>query len=245
MVSASEFNRRMREAQRKAQRAVERQVDQINRANKKAVDDYNRRVLAEARRVDQNNKRVINEHNRQIDTVNKHNEQAFRSLAAAASHPRPVTYTVQERRLVERVQEAALHRDDREYDVFLSYARLDGAEVAQSLRDALSKLGIQVWHDELAIVPGKSMALQMDRGLQRARAGVALLTASYLTGRFWTERELGALLHKETLIPVLHRVTFADVKEYSGILPDLAGFTTEHDTIETIAEKIAVAVLPR
>jgi len=41
----------------------------------------------------------------------------------------------------------------------------------------------------------------------------------------------------------LHGVTFDDVKEYSGILPDLAGFSTESDGIETIAEKIAAAVL--
>jgi hypothetical protein len=87
------------------------------------------------------------------------------------------------------------------------------------------------------------MALQMDQGLRRARVGVAVLTPAYLTGRFWTERELGALLHKDTLIPVLHMVTFDDVKEYSGILPDLAGFTTEKDTVAEIAAKIASALL--
>jgi hypothetical protein len=83
----------------------------------------------------------------------------------------------------------------------------------------------------------------MDLGLQRARAGIAVLTPAYLAGRFWTERELGALLHKETLIPVLHHVTFQQVEEYSGILPDLAGFETSRDSVEAIAEKIAAAVL--
>jgi len=56
---------------------------------------------------------------------------------------------------------------------------------------------------------------------------------------------LGALLHKPTLIPVLHNVTFAQVAEYSGILPDLAGFETCRDAITVIAEKIATAVLPK
>jgi hypothetical protein len=59
----------------------------------------------------------------------------------------------------------------------------------------------------------------------------------------WTERELDALLHKETLIPVLHRVSFDQVAEYSGILPDLAGFETSRDSIEIIADKIAAAVI--
>lgn len=77
----------------------------------------------------------------------------------------------------------------------------------------------------------------------QASRGLALLTPAYLAGRFWTERELGALLHKETLIPVLHGVTFAQVAEYSGILPDLAGFETSVDAVEIIAEKVAAAVL--
>jgi hypothetical protein len=45
------------------------------------------------------------------------------------------------------------------------------------------------------------------------------------------------------LIPVLHDVTFAEVAEYSGILPDLAGFETARDSIEVIAGKIAAAVV--
>ena len=71
-----------------------------------------------------------------------------------------------------------------------------------------------------------------------------LLTPAYIAGRFWTERELGALHHKQTLIPVLHGVTFKDVAEYSGILPDLAGFETARDSVEVIAQKIAAAVVP-
>jgi hypothetical protein len=106
----------------------------------------------------------------------------------------------------------------------------------------LERLDVRVWFDEIAIVPGKSQALQMDKGLQKARAGIALLTPAYLVGRFWTERELGALLHKETLIPVLHEVTFDQVGEYSGILPDLAGFETSRDPVEVIAQKIAAVL---
>ena len=130
-----------------------------------------------------------------------------------------------------------------EWDTFLSYARIDGAEIADELRRHLEHLDVTVWFDEISITPGESLALQMDQGLQKARAGIALLTPAYLVGRFWTERELGALLHKETLIPVLHGVTFSHVAEYSGILPDLAGFETSRDSVEVIAQKIAAAVV--
>lgn len=235
--SASEFNRRLRAAQRQAQqqfnrevRRVEREVNAQNRKiqaqNEKNVRDYNRAVDQHNRRANAHNQKVIDEINRRL----------------AASGRQQVRYTPQEQELVDRVHDA-IPVDVRDYDVFLSYARIDGSSVADELCSRLQELGLSVWYDELAIRPGKSQALQMDQGLRKARAGIVLLTAAYLTGRFWTERELGALLHKDTLIPVLHGVTFADVKEYSGILPDLAGFTTDRDTVADIAAKIAGAVL--
>jgi len=146
--------------------------------------------------------------------------------------------------LADRVHEAVSTIDPREYDTFLSYARIDGYAAASALRDHLEALGVAVWFDEVAIVPGRSQSLQMDAGLRKARSGIVLLTPAYLAGRFWTERELGALLSKNTLIPVLNNVTFDDVRQYSGILPDLAGFSTASDSIEDIAYKIAAAVLP-
>jgi TIR domain len=195
--------------------------------NRRVVADYNRQVEAHNQAADRHNQRVVNELNRRL---------------SAASRP-AVQYTPEERLLADRVQDAISVQDVRDYHVFLSYARIDGSTVATELRDHLEDLEVSVWFDEVAIHPGKSQALQMDRGLRRARSGVVLLTPAYLAGRFWTERELGALLHKPTLIPVLHGVTFNDVADYSGILPDLAGFTTDRDSVRVIAEKIAAAVL--
>lgn len=239
--NANEFNRKMREAQRKAEQQMKREIDRVNRVNKKAVGDYNRKAEAHNKRVlDDYNSRV-RDHNRKADAHNKRViSDINRQLRSATSG---VRYTEQERLLADRVHQAVATLDSREYDTFLSYARIDGAEVAIALRDALEDLGVAVWFDEVAIVPGRSQSLQMDAGLRKARSGIALLTPAYLAGRFWTERELGALLSKETLIPVLHSVTFDDVKQYSGILPDLSGFTTAQDNIPDIAQKIAAAVL--
>lgn len=44
---------------------------------------------------------------------------------------------------------------------------------------------------------------------------------------------------------MLHGVTFDQVKKYSGILPDLAGFETARHSVAEIADKIAAAVLKR
>ncbi|WP_430317228.1 toll/interleukin-1 receptor domain-containing protein [Pseudomonas nitroreducens] len=241
-ISLAEFNRRVREAQRKAEQQLKREIDRANRENKRLVDAHNRKV-------DAHNKRVVAQHNAAVNTHNRrvteHNRKVIaelnRSLRSATS---PVRYTDSERQLVDRVHQAVATIDTREYDSFLSYARIDGAQVANELRGCLEELGVAVWFDEVAIVPGRSQSLQMDAGLRKARTGIALLTPAYLTGRFWTERELGVLLSKSTLIPVLHNVTFDNVKEYSSFLPDLAGFTTEYNSVAEIAEKIAAAVLP-
>ncbi len=273
MFDRAAYERAIRQAETEQRRHIEainrenqRRVDEYNRRvnqeNQRRINEYNRQVGqrnqqvqrqvdAESRRIQQHNQQVEREQKRQIDSYNEHVRRVNaynastitnlnRQLRVATSGPR---YTVDEQALADRVQGTVPARDDREWDVFLSYARIDGEEAGGVLRDNLDALGVRVWFDEIAISPGKSQSLQMDRGLPKARAGVVLLTPAYVAGRFWTERELGALLHKDTLIPVLHGVTFAEVAEYSGILPDLAGFETARDAIETIAQKIAAAVM--
>ncbi|HXD55540.1 MAG TPA: TIR domain-containing protein [Solirubrobacteraceae bacterium] len=250
------------QAVRQAEAQRRRQIEAFNREQQRRIDEYNRQVDqhnrqverevdAENRRRQQHNERVEREQRQRIDAYNKHIGQVNaqnaatitelnRRLRVAESGPR---YTPTEQALADRVHDAVVARDDREWDIFLSYARIDGEQVGDALRRHLDALGVRVWFDEITIVPGQSQSLQMDRGLQKARAGLVLLTPAYVAGRFWTERELGALLHKETLIPVLHGVTFDQVAEYSGILPDLAGFETSNDSVEVIAQKIAAAVL--
>lgn len=233
-VNAAQLQSKMRAAQQK----VKREADRVDRENKRRVDAFNREV----KRVNENNRRV-NEHNRK---VNAQNQRAVAQLNSRlrSTRNRSVSYTPAEQELADRVQHGMVDRDDREWDVFLSYARIDGSVVATELKEELEVLGVRVWFDEVAIAPGRSQSLQMDKGLRTARSGVVLLTPAYLTGRFWTERELGVLLGKATLIPVLNGVSFKDVAEYSGFLPDLAGFETTRDAVQVIAEKIAAAVLP-
>lgn len=222
--------RKLREIQRKNEQRLRQRLAEIDRKvearNRLELANFNARVRERNRRAEARSKQVVAALNRQL-----------RSPSSA------VRYSEPERRLADRVHQAVSAIDEREYDSFLSYARNDGAEVATQLRTCLEALGVAVWFDEVAIAPGRSQSLQMDAGLRKARSGIVVLTPAYLGGGFWTERELGALLRKDVLIPVLHNVTFDDVEQYSGILPDLAGFSTESDGIDDIARKIAAAVL--
>ena len=49
--NANEFNRKMREAKRKAEQQQKREIDRVNRVNKRAVNDYNRKAEAHNKKV--------------------------------------------------------------------------------------------------------------------------------------------------------------------------------------------------
>jgi hypothetical protein len=251
-----ENQRRVDEYNRQVARENQRRVHEYNREMQRRVDEANRKfrrhndeVKRQAERAQQENVRAIGDHNRHVESVNNHNRQVDAHnkavIAGLAQRLNSTPYSPQEEQLAQRLAEAIAAQDPREWDVFLSYAQIDGAEVGRELCALLEALGVSVWFDEVVIEPGISQARQMDRGLCKAHCGIALLTPAYIAGRFWTERELGALLGKSTLIPVLHEVTFAQVTEYSGILPDLAGFETARHSLAAIADKIAAAVLKR
>ena len=121
----------------------------MNRENKRRVDAYKRKV-------DQHNKKVVADFNRKVDAHNRAVVADLnRQLRAASSGPR---YTVREQAPADRVQRAVAAQEEREWDTFLSYARIDGAEVGDELRGQLEALGVSVWLDEIAVSPGKSLA---------------------------------------------------------------------------------------
>jgi hypothetical protein len=171
MFDPRQFERQILAAQRNAEAEWRRQgeqynrnVDRVNRENQRRVDEHNRKVEA-------HNRKVVADHIRDVDRVNAHNAAADtqnraviaelnRRLRLASSGPR---YTPQEQELADRVQHAVSALEVRECDAFLSYARIDGADVGDRLRRELESLGVSVWFDEVAIVPGKSQALQMGR----------------------------------------------------------------------------------
>ena len=118
--NASELNRRLREAQRRAEQQIRQRVDQINRANQRAVDDYNRKAEAhnrrvieaanaqmreQNRRIEAHNRQVVSNFNRQLQARDqKMIAELNRQLRSSASS---VRYTEPELKLVDRVHEAA------------------------------------------------------------------------------------------------------------------------------------------
>ena len=166
--------------------------------------------------------------NRQVRAANRNQ---------ASSIP---TITTREQTVLDHWSNVAI--DDRPADLFLSHAYADREHAAKTLYEGLLEVGLSVWFSETALRLGVSLGRQIDKALANCSAGLVLVTPAFLTAvesGSWAETELGVLIGSERVIPVLHEVSFEDLKAVSPILAGRTGLSTKEDSFETIANKIA------
>jgi tetratricopeptide (TPR) repeat protein len=92
------------------------------------------------------------------------------------------------------------------WDVFLSYARADAAQVHR-LAENLHHAGLKVFLDEWEIAPGDILVHQLDRGILNSLNGILAVTPTALA-RPWVQNEYAAMMTravegKQRLIAVL------------------------------------------
>jgi len=176
-----------------------------------------------------------------------------RSTLSPQGAPRPIarrttrlTYTPPEREFLDHVRDVVDEDVERERDVFLCHAWADRNGPATDLFDALSSLHVDVWFSERDVVLGRSLARQLDAGLRVSRVGIVLVTPSMLaalrSGGF-ADKELGALLATDRVIPVSCDVTYDDLRVESPLLAARAGLSTTDSSLVEVASKIAESVL--
>src|SRR5438093_402085 len=74
-----------------------------------------------------------------------------------------------------------------EYDVFLSYNRLDSRDV-QAIAQALKACQLRVWLDEWELVPGRPWMANAEAAVERSRAMAVFVGPSGLGP--WQDREM-------------------------------------------------------
>ena len=139
-----------------------------------------------------------------------------------------------------------LVNEEREYDLFLSYAYED-KEYASALAYSLESLGIKVWFAETEIEVGDSLRQSIDDGLLRSRFGVVILSRAFF-GKSWTNYELDGLLTLEmqgrkVVLPVLH--PDFTIGELAALSPSMAGkkvLLGSEQGVDTIAATLAELV---
>jgi hypothetical protein len=136
--------------------------------------------------------------------------------------------------------------DGRTFDVFISHASEDKAEVVRPLAEALRAGGLSVWFDEFELKIGDSLRRKIDRGLASSRFGIVVLSQAFF-GRGWPEYELDGLVTRavsgeQILLPIWHNVTKREVIGYSPSLADRLARSTATHTVEDIAAEIIEVV---
>lgn len=146
---------------------------------------------------------------------------------------------------VRRAVEARAHQAPELRDVFLCHAWDDRREAATDLCNLLEDRGVSVWFSEKDILLGKPFLREIDRGLAQSRTGLVLVTPSFLkrvNNQGVSDKELSALLARDLLFPVVHGITYDELREVSPLLGSRNGLDTAEDSMETVADKVAELV---
>lgn len=159
----------------------------------------------------------------------------------------PVTYTTDEVVALDRYRTKveAIGPRTEFYDLFLCHAWDDRREAADELHGLLEDEGVSVWFSEKDIILGQPFMREIDKGLAKTRIGLVLITPAFLkrieSGGV-SEKELSELLARDLLIPVAHGVTYDEIRAVSPLLGSRNGMSTDDDSMENIAKKVAELV---
>lgn len=134
----------------------------------------------------------------------------------------------------------------RKYDVFISHASEDKADVVRPLALALQNKGLRVWYDEFELKIGDSLRQKIDKGLANSRFGIVVLSKNFIR-KGWTNYELDGIITKsiskqQVVLPIWHNITKQEVIDYSPSIADKVARNTAVFTIEEIADEIAEVI---
>lgn len=242
MPSQSQIMSQMRAAQRKVEQQIRSEV-------RKAEQQFERDLKAAQRKAESDAKvqqcRSEQAAQREIDKWVRDTNRKLQT----ASRP-TVTYRATEERTLASVateaeRQAAAHPERR--DVFLCHAWGDRQGAAQELHDLLEGFGVKVWFSEKDVALGTSLVREIDKGLRMSHIGIVLATPNLvksLAAEGIADKELSALLATDRVIPVVHGITYEELRDESPLLASRSGLSTGEDTLEQVAVKIANAVRP-
>jgi len=131
------------------------------------------------------------------------------------------------------------------WDIFISHASEDKEAIARPLADALIARGLAVWYDEFSLKLGDSLRESINRGLERSRYGVVILSPHFFE-KHWPRQELNGLATREVngnkvILPVWHKVGFNEVREFSPTLADRLAVGTDKG-LEHVVRRILDAM---
>ncbi|MDO7877677.1 toll/interleukin-1 receptor domain-containing protein [Hymenobacter sp. ASUV-10] len=136
---------------------------------------------------------------------------------------------------------------DHKWDVFISYASEDRAELAGPLAERLASFGVKVWFDKFELRIGDSLRERIDEGLSQSRYGIVILSPAFFS-KHYPVRELNGLSQLEingekVLLPIWKDVSDQEVRKFSPPLADRVALTFDRG-IDVITSEIVQKVRP-
>jgi hypothetical protein len=136
----------------------------------------------------------------------------------------------------------------KKWDVFISYASEDKAELAIPLAEILRNEGLRVWFDGFELRPGDGVSRSIEEGLANSSAGVIILSSTSLQ-KNWTNYEIAALKQLyinfgTRIIPIWKEIGADELKLTAPGLLDIRSLSTSEFSLEEIAYEIISVVSP-
>jgi WD40 repeat protein len=132
--------------------------------------------------------------------------------------------------------------------VFISYARKDGASLAQRLLSDLTKAGFDAWVDTQRISGGAIWSTEVEREIDACQVMLALLSPGAYTSEICRAEQLRALDRGKRVIPVLavsgsDRPLYLYARQYRDLTND-STYSLRFDELLTDIRGDATATLP-
>ena len=205
------------------------------------------KAKSELRQFESKSNRAINDLKR-LERQAKSYQSKLRSSSTPSLHYTPSLYLGNSEYISNDIY---YDRADevKSYDVFISHASEDKADVARPLAHALESNGLVVWYDEFEMRIGDSLRRKIDKGIANSNFGIIVISRNFLS-KGWANYELDGLITRsvngeQRLLPIWHNITKKEIMDYCpSILDKIARSTTEF-TVEEIADEIADVIIER
>ena len=141
-------------------------------------------------------------------------------------------------------------KDVPEYDVFISHASKDKADLVEELYQSLSKLGVAIFYDKESLEWGDNWKDRILNGTKKAEFAIIVISENFFD-REWTERELSEFLNRQNrngqklILPILHNITVSQLREKYQSVADLQAIDSSKYNCDQIALLFARQLIKR
>ena len=137
-----------------------------------------------------------------------------------------------------------------EYDVFLSHANKDKAEIVDELYESINKLGVSIFYDKKSLEWGDNWKEKILNGTKKAEFAIIVISENFFD-REWTERELNEFLNRQNrngqklILPIVHNISNTDLRKKYPSVADIQAIDSKNYSCDEIAILFARQLIQR